>query len=79
MYGWTILFAFITFISFISGLFTIAALVTGIVNRNRSLIDLGMKALIVTVVVIAIYYMLAWVLVKELALHLKTIFDPLLK
>jgi uncharacterized membrane protein len=79
MYGWTILYAFITFIAFISGLVTVASLVTGMVNRNRSLIDLGLKALIVTVVAIAIYCILSMMFVKEIVLHIKTIFDALLK
>jgi len=79
MFGWSILFAFLTFITFVGGLITVASLVTGLVNRNRSLIDLGLKALIVTVVAVVIYYTLSWVLIKELALHIKTIFDHILK
>jgi len=79
MYGLIILLALIMFISFVSGLLTLAALVTGLVNRNRSLIDLALKALVVTVVFIALYYMLSWMLAKEMALHIKTIFDGILK
>lgn len=77
MYGWVILYALIIFIAFISGLVTIASFVTGIVNRNRSLIDLGLKALIVTVVTIGIYYMLSWMFTKSIALHVKTILDSI--
>jgi hypothetical protein len=79
MFGWSILLAFLTFITFISMLVTVASLVTGLVNRNRSLIDLGLKALAVTVVAGIIYIMLSFVLIKELALHLKPTFAPSLK
>ena len=72
MYGWVILNAFLVFIAFVGGLITVASLVTGIVKRNRSLLDLGLKALMVTVVATGIYFMLKYMFLKEMVQHVKT-------
>lgn len=58
--GWTFLYAFLTFIVFITLLLGGASLITGSIKRDRSLIIFGLKALLITILAAAILLGLFW-------------------
>jgi hypothetical protein len=66
MFGLTFLYAFITFIIFISLLIGVGSLVMGSVYKNRSLIFFGFKSLLVAGLAVTISWVLLWSFVKEL-------------
>jgi hypothetical protein len=66
MIGWAFLYAFLTFIIFISGLIGVAFLVMGSIKRDRSSIVFGLKTLLVTVLAISLSYVLVWPFIKTI-------------
>ena len=66
MFGWTFLYAFLTFIAFITGLFSVFYLVMGSIKKDRNLIVFGLKVLLVAVLAIVIKYGVLLQLIKGL-------------
>lgn len=78
MIGWTFLYAFITFITFISLLIAVASLAVGSIKRDRSLVVFGLKALVITILGTVLFYALAFTFMKDVALHFKSILKSVL-
>ena len=78
MIGWAILYAFLTFIIFITGLIGVASVLMGIINKDRGWVVFGLKALLVTVFTIALFCVLAWPYINRLGFHIKSILQSLL-
>jgi len=66
MLGWTFLYAFLTFIAFITLLLGVSSLIMGSIYKDRSLIFFGLKAILIAIVVIAIIGVLLWPYIIEL-------------
>jgi hypothetical protein len=65
MFVWTFVYAFLTFIAFITALFGGAYLLSGLISKDRSLIVFGLKAWLITVLAIAILYALLYHQIKH--------------
>jgi hypothetical protein len=74
MIGWTFLFAFITFIAFITLLIGGASAIMGLVNKDRGWTIFGLKVLLITILAAAVFYALSLTFMKEIALHFNSIF-----
>lgn len=79
MIGCTFLLAFLAFVAFITLLIGGASAIMGLVNKDRGCTVFGLRALLVTIVAVVVFYALSLTFMKGAALHFKGIFGSILK